>query len=120
VPPSTEDTAEPRRRHGSAPLTTAFGLTRRESAAAAAVASTSSTAPSRRSLTLDLAPPPRKLSEPGVVHKPSPLSPKRKPLPKGSTYDKQSKSQDDDLSGKLGKMELTGGSTMVIAKIVMT
>ena len=56
------------------------------------------------------------MSEPCIIHKPSPLSPKRKPLPKGSAFDKQaSSSQDDggDLNGKFGKMELTGGSTMV-------
>jgi hypothetical protein len=109
---ASTDENEPRRRHGSAPMTTAFGLTRRESAAAAA---TSSAGVSRRSLTVEAQP--RKLSEPGIVHKPSPLSPKRKPLPKGSTYDKQNLSLDDDLSGKLGKLEITSvGSTMVFTE----
>jgi len=72
---------------------------------------------SRRSLTLDLAPPPpRKMSEPGLVHKPSPLSPKRKPVPKGSAFENKNAAEDVDLSGKLGKMDLTGGSTMVFAR----
>ena len=108
--PSTStdtDSSEPRRRHGSAPLATAFGL-RRESTPAA----TSSTAASRRSLTADM-PLPRKMSEPGTVHKPmSAPPPKRKPLPKGSAFEKQN-AQDNDVSGKLGKMDLSGGSTMV-------
>jgi hypothetical protein len=108
---ASTDENEPRRRYGSAPMSTAFGLTRRESAAAAAAAA-SSAGVSRRSLTVDVQP--RKLSEPGIVHKPSPLSPKRKPLPKGSTYDKQNLPQDDAFNGKLGKLEVTsGGSTMV-------
>jgi hypothetical protein len=106
-----EGGSEPHRRHGSAPLATAFGLRRRESVPS----SPSNANASRRSLTLDLHSS-RKISDPGIIHKPSPLSPKRKPLPKGSAFDKQMSSQDDgDLSGKLGKMELTGGSTMVIS-----
>src|SRR5271170_1338699 len=115
---TVDDSAEPRRRHGSAPLTTALGLLRRESASAAPSTSTtpSNATPSRRSFTLDLAAaPPRKLSEPSVVHKPSPLSPKRKPVPKGPAIETKSPlQQDDDLNGKLGKLDLaSGGSTMV-------
>lgn len=54
------------------------------------------------------------MPEAELAHRPSPLSPKRKPLPKGSTFDKQMSSHDDgDFGGKLRKMELTGGSTMV-------
>src|SRR5271154_264047 len=118
---TTDDSAEPRRRHGSAPLTTALGLLRRESASAAASTSTSpaTATPSQRSFTLDLAAaPPRKLSEPSVVHKPSLLSPKRKPVPKGPVIDTKSPlQQDDDLSGKLGKLDLaSGGSTMVFSE----
>jgi hypothetical protein len=105
---TADETPEPRRRHGSAPLTTALGLARRGSASA----STSSATASRRSCVLEL-PPPRKSSEPGTVHKPSPLSPKRKPLPKGSAFEKQNSSQDDQVNNKLAKMELTNGSTMV-------
>jgi hypothetical protein len=118
---TTGDSAEPRRRHGSAPLITALGLLRRESASAAASTSTSpaNATPSQRSFTLDLASvPPRKLSEPSVVHKPSPLSPKRKPVPKGPAIETKSPlQQDDDLSGKLGKLDLaSGGSTMVFSE----
>ncbi len=102
---NNDDAAGPRRRHGSAPLATAFGLMRRESVPTTA---------SRRSLILA----PRKMSEPGITHQPSPLSPKRKPLPAGSAFDKQTSSSqgDDGGGGKLSKMELTGGSTMVLAK----
>ena len=104
---SSNDTQEPRRRHGSAPLAMAFGL--RRGSTPAATASTSST---RRSLTVDT-PLPRKMSEPGTVHRPmaSP-APKRKPLPKGSAFEKQAV-QEDDVNGKLGKMDLSAGSTMV-------
>jgi hypothetical protein len=41
------------------------------------------------------------------------MSPKRKPLPKGSTFDTTTGPKDDDLNVKMGKMELPGGSTMV-------
>lgn len=106
-----DDSSNPHRLHGSAPLVNAFGLMRRES-----VPTTMSNATaSRRSFTLDLNSP-RKMSDPGRIHTPSPLSPKRKPLPKGSAFDKQtSSSRDDggDLNGKLSKMVLTRGSTMV-------
>src|SRR5947209_15617346 len=68
------DSSEPRRRHGSAPLATAFGLRR-----GSTPATTSSTTASRGSLTADM-PSPRKMSEPGTVHKPmSNPPPKRKP-----------------------------------------
>jgi len=122
---TANDSAEPRRRHGSAPLTTALALLRRESASAASSSATASTSRSpsvtanqltRRSLNLDLAAaPPRKLSEPSVVHKPSPLSPKRKPVPKGPAIETKSPlQQEDELNGKLGKLDLApGGSTMV-------
>jgi hypothetical protein len=110
---STEDTSEPRRRHGSAPLITALGISRRGSTPAT---SSSNATSSRRPSALDLAPP-RKTSEPGTVYKPSPLSPKRKPLPKGSTFDSTVGTKDDDLQVKMGKMELTGGSTMVFPRL---
>lgn len=105
---ANDDSSEPRRRHGSAPLASALGLMRRESVPT----TTSNATASRLSLTLDVNSA-RKMSEPGIIHKSSPLSPKRKPLPKGSAFDKRTSSSQDDLNGKLGKMELTGGSTMV-------
>jgi hypothetical protein len=103
------DSSEPRRRHGSAPLATAFGLRR-----GSTPGTTASTTASRRSLTAEM-PPPRKMSEPGTVHKPmiGALPPKRKPLPKGSAFEKQT-GQEDQVTGKLGKMDLSGGSTMVL------
>jgi hypothetical protein len=53
------------------------------------------------------------MSEPGTVHKPlGTPPPKRKPVPKGSAFEKQA-AQEDDVAGKLGKMDLSGGSTMV-------
>ena len=106
--PTDTESSEPRRRHGSAPLATAFGLRRGSTPAA-----TSSTAASRRSLTADMPSPPRKMSEPGTVHKPiSNPPPKRKPLPKGSAFEKQT-GQEDQVTGKFGKIDLAGGSTMV-------
>jgi len=101
---------EPRRRHGSVPLV--FGLGRRESTAAPE----SESSGARRSSTVDLNLA-RKSSEPGMVHKPSLMSPKRKPLPKGSAFQKQS-SKEDEINDKLGKMELTNGSTMVIVPML--
>src|SRR5215471_4621116 len=112
--PSTSanvDSSSSRRRRGSAPPANVLGLMRRESVPTTASNATAS----RRSLTLDLNSP-RKILRPGIILPSSPLSPKRKPLPKGSAFDKQtSLSLDDggDLNGQLGKMELTGGSTMV-------
>lgn len=98
---------ESRRQHDSTSLATASGLMRRESVPAS---TSQTTVASRRSFTFD----PRKMSEPGIIHKPSLLSPKRKPLPKGCAFDnKISSPEDSDLNGKLGKMKLTGGSTMV-------
>jgi hypothetical protein len=110
------DSAHSRRRHGSAPLAAALGLRRGSTPAG----STSSSSASRsRSLAADMPPPPRKMSEPGTTYKPASASPpKRKPLPKGSAFEKQAV-QDDDVSGKLGKMELTSGSTMVLTILCM-
>lgn len=110
VPASGHDASESRRRHGSTPLSSALGLPRRES-----VVSSTSSSPvgtPRRSLALDLHPS-RKMSESGIVHKPSPLSPKRKPVPKDLINDKEPAISDDEVNGKLGKLELSGGSTMV-------
>jgi len=114
-PPSTptitpEATNEPRGRHGSTPLAAAFGLARRGSA----IASTSNAAAPRRHSTLELpSSAPRNMSESGTTPKPLPLSPKRKPLPKGSAFEKQDAPQDEVLNGKMGKIDLPGGSTMV-------
>jgi hypothetical protein len=111
--PYDSPSSEPRRRHGSAPLANAFGLMRRDSMPAAS--SSSAAAGSRRSLSIEVQhhSPARKTSEPGTVHKPSPLSPKRKPLPKGSAFDRPNSDDGNELNGKLGKMDLTSGSTMV-------
>ena len=106
----SEDSSDYRRRHGLVHLTTAFGLARRGSA----VVSTSPATASRRPPALDLASPTRKSSNPTTTtQRPSPLSPKRKPLPKGSAFEKQDVPQDDELNNKMGKMDLAGGSTMV-------
>jgi hypothetical protein len=113
VPASGHDASEPRRRHGSAPLSSVLGLPRRESVVPSTSSSSSPAGPPRRSLALDLHPP-RKMSESGIVHKPSPLSPKRKPVPRDLINDKEPAIPDDEVNGKLGKLELSGGSTMVI------
>ena len=110
--PTTDlSSSDPRRHNASAPLAPAFGLLRRDPGQA----STLSTATNaRRSLTVEeQQSPARKISEPGVVRKTFPLSPKRKPFPKGSTSNKLSSEQSPKLNGKLGKMDLTNGSTMV-------
>lgn len=111
--PHDSPSSEPRRRHGSAPLVNAFGLMRRDSMPAAS--SSSAAAGSRRSLSIEVQHPglARKTSESGTVHKQSPLSPKRKPLPKGSAFDKPNSDDGNEMHGKLGKMDLTNGSTMV-------
>jgi len=103
--------SEPRRRPGSIPFTTAFGLMRRDSRPAS---TSSAAATARRSLTVEeQQSPARKMSEPDILHNPSSLPPKRKPLPKGSAFDRPSSEHSPDLNGKLGKMDLTNGSTMV-------
>lgn len=104
---------EPRRRHGSAPSTSTLVFPRRESAPVST--STANALASRRFSTAESAP--RKGSDFGIVHKPSPLSPKRKPLPKGSAFEKPDTSPEEELDGKLGKLDLAGGSTMVRAPL---
>jgi hypothetical protein len=99
-----EDSSEPRRRQGSAPLTSAFGLMRREPAPS------TSTSSSRMNFADTTPPSPKRL--PDLAQKSSALLPKRKTLAKDPAFDKLNSSHEDsDLNGKLGKMEL--GSTMV-------
>jgi len=111
TPVSPESLQEPRRRHGSAPSTSTLVFPRRDSAPVST--STTNAIASRRFSTIESLQLPRKGSDMGIVHKPSPLSPKRKPLPKGSAYEKQDTSQEEELDGKLGKLDIAGGSTMV-------
>jgi hypothetical protein len=112
---------EPRRRHGSAPLASAFALGRRGSMPLSlALAGNgslespmTSASSSRRGSTVDFAHP-RKTSEPGaVVHKSTIPSLKRKPVPKDSAYDNTSPTKEDGMEEKFNKMDLNSGSTMV-------
>lgn len=117
---STQSEDEPRRRHGSAPSTTALAISRRGSVPVSMGGigverpmAPSSSSTSRRGSAIDLVHP-RKISEPAaIVHKPTLPSPKRKPVPKGSAHEK-SLSKDDEINQKLGKMDLNNGSTMVL------
>jgi len=111
APANDLSSSEPRRRNGSAPVATAFGLMRRDSGQASTL---STGAIARRFLTAEeQQSPARKISEPGLLRKPSPLSPKRKPFPKGSNLGMPSSEHSPNLNGKLGKMDLKNGSTMV-------
>lgn len=104
-----EDTSGEQLRHGPAHLAGVFGSIRRESARQ----STSGISASRRFSTIETHSP-QEISDLALPHKPSPLPPKRKPLPKGSPFEKLILSQDDgDLNGKLGNMDIRGGPTMV-------
>ena len=98
--------AEPRSHSGSAELSNAFALTRGEPISSSIVTASLRSPPLRMSL-------PPKMSGRGTVHKPSPFSSTRKPLPKQSAPEDQDTSSDNDLDGKLGKINLKDGPTMV-------